>query len=87
MKKMLSVRAIVTVTVVVTLCMLVFKCLDLLTQTMANEEQFNRVKDVLMYMLGAFTSVVTMATTAYFNRSDRWRSNKPENENGGNNEK
>jgi len=79
LRKMLSVRAIVTVIVVVTLCLAVFKCLDLLTTTMGDEEQFNRVKDVIMYLLGAFTALVSMSTTAYFGRSDRWRSNKEEN--------
>jgi FtsH-binding integral membrane protein len=79
MEKLLSVRAIVTVMVIVTLCTIVFKCLDLLITNIDDAQKFDRIKDVVMYLFGAFISVVTMATTAYFNRSDRWK----ENEKGG----
>ena len=77
-EKLLSIRAIVTVMVIVTLCMLVFRCLDLLIANINTPENFDRIKDIVMYLFGAFISVVTMATTAYFNRSDRWK----EKENG-----
>jgi hypothetical protein len=77
--KLLSARLLVTLGVTATLCWSVGKSLDMVMASAKDEKTFALVKDVVMYMLGAFTTVVTMSVNSYFNRSDRWKENLPEN--------
>jgi len=78
--KLTSVRLWATLAVIITLCWAVAKCFDIMLITVGDEKQFTLIKDIVMFILGSFTSVVSAIVTLYFTRSDRW---KNENEEGG----
>jgi len=78
--KLCSVRVWATLIVIITLCWSVGKCFDIMFSTVQDEAQFTLIKDIVMFILGSFTSVVSAIVTLYFTRSDRW---KNENEEGG----
>jgi len=78
--KFSSVRVWSTLFVIATLCWAVMKCFDVMMITVKDEKQFTLIKDIVMFVLGSFTSVVSAIVTLYFTRTDRW---KNENEEGG----
>ena len=49
---------------------------------MKDEKMFSLAKEIVMFILGAFVSVVTAIVTSYFHRQDRWKSENQED--GGN---
>ena len=69
--KFLSARFIATIMVIGTLCWSVVKCLSMAQSAVADEKVFSLVKEIVMFVLGAFISVVTSVTTLYFGRTDR----------------
>jgi hypothetical protein len=69
--KLFSARFISTVLVIGTLCWSVVKCLSMAQSAVADEKVFSLVKEIVMFVLGAFISVVTSVTTLYFGRTDR----------------
>jgi len=78
--KLSSVRVWATLLVIATLCWAVSRCFDIMLITINDEKQFTLIKDIVMFILGSFTSVVSAIVTLYFTRNDRWKS---ENEEGG----
>jgi len=66
--KLLSARFLTTVLVITTLCVIttviIFKCFLM-------PEAYDKLKDIIMVIVGGFIATVTSITTAYFNRSDR----------------
>lgn len=69
--KATSARFIATLLVIYTLCEIVKTCLNLSITAAANKEVFAQMKDIIMFVLGAFVTTVTAVVTSYFNRSDR----------------
>ena len=69
--KLLSARFLTTLAVIGTLCWSVGRCLNMAITSAADEKVFSAVKEIIMFMLGAFVSVVTSITILYFSRTDR----------------
>jgi len=69
--KATSARFIATLLVIYTLCEIVKTCLNLSITAAANKEVFAQMKDIIMFILGAFVTTVTAVVTSYFNRPDR----------------
>lgn len=69
--KLISARYIMTIMVIVTLCWAVVKCFSLVGASLHDEKAFTLVKEIIMFVLGAFVSVVTNVVTSYFQRQDR----------------
>lgn len=69
--KATSARFIATLLVIWTLCKTVETCLGLSITAAANKETFAQMKDIIMFILGAFVTTVTSVVTSYFNRPDR----------------
>jgi Na+/serine symporter len=80
--KILSARFLVTLAVIGTLCALVFKCIDLVVATVTDEKMFTLAKEIVMFILGGFISVVTAVVTSYFARNDRWQTENGQTNNG-----
>lgn len=78
LSKMTSGRWVVTVLLTGTFCLITIKCINLLIANLATDK-LPIVKEILMFVLGAFTTQAGNVITGYFGRSDR----KPESENGG----
>ena len=69
--KILSARFLVTLMVISTLCFIVIKSLELTINVVHDEKAFTLAKEIVMFILGAFISVVTAIVTSYFQRVDR----------------
>jgi len=86
--KLLSVRLWATLSVIWTLCWAVIKCFDILATSVysqdlmleVDEQRLSLVKEIIMYILGSFTSVVSAIVTLYFTRTDRWVAENREGE-------
>jgi len=70
--KFLSARFLVTLMVIWTLCWAVMRSVELTIAVVSDEKAFALAKEIVMFILGAFISVVTAVVTSYFNRVDRW---------------
>lgn len=81
--KLTSARFIIAIVVTLTLCWSVGKCLQMVLETSKDEKAFSLVKDIVMYLLGSFTSVVTASVISYFNRNDRMSEDERERINRG----
>lgn len=66
--KLLSARFISTVLVVLTLCILT---IVVVSKCFINPEAFDKLKELVMAMIVAFTVTVSTIVNAYFNRLDR----------------
>jgi 4-hydroxybenzoate polyprenyltransferase len=77
LEKITSGRWITTVFLTGTFCLITLKCIDLFVANLATDK-LPLVKEILMFILGAFTTQAGNVITSYFDRSDR----KPE-QNGG----
>lgn len=75
--KITSARVIMAILVTATLCGAVNKCFDLIMQVLENtdKELLIFVKEIVMFILGGFMTLVTAISTLYFARNDR---QKPE---------
>jgi Co/Zn/Cd efflux system component len=75
MMKLLSARFISTVLVMLTLCIIltviVVKCF-------INPEAFDKLKELVMALVVAFTGTVSTVINAYFNRQDRNHGGTPQ---------
>lgn len=71
LNKIISARYLITIAVIATLCWAVVKCFDLISLSLKDEKSFSLVKEIIMFVLGAFISVVTNVVTSYFQRNDR----------------
>jgi hypothetical protein len=75
MMKLLSARFISTVLVMLTLCIIltviVVKCF-------INPEAFDKLKELVMALVVAFTGTVSTVINAYFNRQDRNQGGTPQ---------
>jgi hypothetical protein len=71
--KLTSARFIMAVLVIFTLCRSVDRSFDLISSSIktVDKEVLAFVKEIFMFVLGAFISVVTAITTLYFTRTDR----------------
>lgn len=69
--KLTSARFLVTMFFCSTLCYAVWKCFNLLSIAMQDEKMFSLIKDIVMFVLGAFTTQVTNVINDYFKRTDR----------------
>ena len=69
--KILSARFLVTLIVIGTLCWSVGKSIDMAASVVQDEKMFTLAKEITMFILGAFVSVVTAIVTSYFGRTDR----------------
>jgi len=70
--KALSARFLVTLMVIWTLCWAVMRSVELTIAVISDEKAFALAKEIVMFILGAFISVVTAVVTSYFQRTDRW---------------
>ena len=75
--KITSGRWIATVFITGTFCYITIKCIDLFTQNLATDK-LPFVKEILMFVLGAFTTQAGNVITSYFDRSDRKQENGKE---------
>lgn len=80
--KLTSARFIIAVLVIVTLCRAVERSFDLIVSAVGetDKEVLSFVKEIFMFVLGAFVTVVTSITTLYFTRTDRWKQENGETE-------
>jgi len=74
--KMTSVRAILSVMIIWTLCYVVMSYADLLKGAVADKEQFALVKEVFVYVMGIMSGIAGSVVTLYFTRTDRHDSDK-----------
>ena len=70
-EKLTSARFLATMIVIITLCWAVKDSLDMAMKAVGDEKTFSLIKEIIMFVLGAFVSVVTAITTSYFLRPDR----------------
>lgn len=72
-QKITSARFWVVMFVIATLCFAVLKSLDLVTTVIGvkDEKILAFVKEIIMFILGAFVSVVSAISILYFGREDR----------------
>jgi hypothetical protein len=72
-QKVTSARFWTVLFIILTLCAAVFKCLDLVTKVLSseNEKILTFVKEIIMFVLGSFTSLVSAISVLYFGREDR----------------
>lgn len=89
LSKFTSARYIMSILVIATLCLTVFKCFELLTISIkgGDEKLLSLAEKIVMYVLGSFTAVVSSVVALYFARTDRSgeRENKGEDKNDKNN--
>jgi len=73
LSKLTSARYIMSIVVMVTLCLTVFKCFDLVMISLkgGDEKLISLAEKICMYVLGSFTAVVSSVVALYFARSDR----------------
>ena len=81
-QKITSARFWMVLLVTITLCAAVLKCFDLILSVIKiqDEKVMTFVKEIIMFVLGAFVSVVSAITTLYFSREDRKEPNGTEDE-------
>ena len=69
--KLASVRLWITILLVGTLCYSVFKAWSLVELALTDPVKYTSLKDLIMFVLGAFLSITGAVVTSYFNRTDR----------------
>ena len=72
-QKITSARFWMVLLVIGTLCIAVLKCFNLVIQVLQvqDEKVLTFVKEIIMFILGAFVSVVSSISVLYFGRNDR----------------
>ncbi len=66
--KIFSIRAQVTVILVISLCWFTNKAMDAFIDNLTNKEAFDGAKEICMFLLGVFSNQVGMILASYFNR-------------------
>lgn len=74
--KLTSARFLVTVIMVSTFCLITINSLSMFIKYLENEKVIGLVREIVMFILGAFCTQVGGVISSYFNRADR---QKPEN--------
>lgn len=69
--KLTSARFLTIVALIWTLCIVLLRCLDLMSNNTGNKELFVIYKDLFLVIFGAFIGFVGTAITFYFTRNDR----------------
>lgn len=69
--KFLSARYVMTLFVTFTFCIIALRCFDLALKSATDPKVFTNVKDIIMFILGAFVAVVQSMVYLYFGRTDR----------------
>jgi len=75
LEKVTSVRSIVSVMIIWTVCYVTMNCMDLLKVSVQNKDQFLLVKEVFIYLMGIVSGIAGSIITLYFTRSDRHNGN------------
>ena len=79
--KLTSVRSIVSVMVIWTICYVTVRTVNMLFDCLNSPEQFTAAKDVFIYVMGIVSGISGSIVTLYFTRQDR----KTDDNKGGNN--
>lgn len=69
--KLTSVRSIVSVMIIWTVCYVTMSCMDLLRSSIQNKDTFLMVKEVFIYLMGIVSGIAGSVITLYFTRTDR----------------
>ncbi len=69
--KVTSVRSIVSVMIIWTVCYVTMNCMDLLKTSVQNKDTFLMVKEVFIYLMGIVSGIAGSVVTLYFTRTDR----------------
>lgn len=66
--KIFSIRAWVTIILVVALCWFTDKALNAFIDNLTNKEAFDGAKEICMFLLGVFSNQVGMILASYFHK-------------------
>lgn len=66
--KIFSIRAWVTIILVISLCVFTDKVLNAFIDNLTNKEAFDGAKELCMFLLGVFSNQIGMVLASYFHK-------------------